>query len=84
MSIASLVLGILSIPLFCTYGVLAVLAIVFGHIALRQIKRSMGAQSGRGMAIAGLVCGYIGLALLVLLIVAIVAGDGSWEWTATR
>ena len=80
MSVASLVLGILSIPLFCSYGVLAVLAIVFGHIALHQIKRSMGQQGGRGMAIAGLVCGYIGLALVVLLVVALIAGDASWEW----
>ena len=80
LSIASLVLGILSIPLVCSYGIVAILAIVFGHVALSQIKRSMGAQSGRGMAIAGLVCGYIGLALVVLLIVALVAGDGSFEW----
>jgi hypothetical protein len=53
---------------------------VFGHIALHQIKRSMGQQTGRGMAIAGLVCGYVGLLLVVLLIVALAVGDATWEW----
>jgi hypothetical protein len=47
-------------------------AIVFGHVALNQIKRSEGRQTGSGMAIAGLVLGY--LALVVLVITLIVAG----------
>lgn len=34
-------------------------------MALRQIKRSGGAELGRGMAIAGLVIGYVFLALVV-------------------
>jgi hypothetical protein len=79
LSVASLVLGILSIFLFCTYGVVAILAIVFGHVSLSQIKRSQGTQSGRGMAIAGLVCGYIGLALVIGLITLIATGE-SIEW----
>jgi hypothetical protein len=79
LSVASLVLGILSIFLFCTYGVVAILAIVFGHVSLSQIKRSHGAQSGRGMAIAGLVCGYIGLALVIGLVALIATGE-SFEW----
>jgi hypothetical protein len=48
------------------------LAIVFGHIALSQIKQSGGRQTGYGVAMAGLVLGYIevGFLLLWLLVYA--------------
>jgi hypothetical protein len=63
LAVASLVLGILWI-----LWVGSVLAVIFGHVALSQIKRSYGALTGRGMAIAGLVLGYLGLATLALVI----------------
>jgi hypothetical protein len=50
----------------------SLLAVIFGHIALSQIKRSMGALTGRGMAIAGLVLGYVGIALLIASVAAAV------------
>jgi DNA-directed RNA polymerase subunit RPC12/RpoP len=63
--VASLVLGILGIPTFCMV-ITPVLAIIFGIIGLNQIKRS-GArgQGGRGMAIAGIICGGIGCLIAV-------------------
>jgi hypothetical protein len=55
----------------------SLLAVIFGHIALSQIKRSQGWTTGRGMAIAGVVLGWVGLAsLVILLLVASVVGDG--------
>ena len=48
----------------------SILAVIFGHVALSQIKRSMGALTGRGMAIAGLVLGYLGIATLVGFVAA--------------
>ena len=45
------------------------LAVIFGHVALRQIKAGGGAQRGRGLAIAGLGLGYLGLAVVVAAIV---------------
>jgi uncharacterized protein YacL len=42
-------------------------AIITGHIALSQIKRT--GESGRGLAIAGLVLGYIGFVLGFFLII---------------
>ncbi len=54
-AIASLVFGILG-------GV--VLALVFGYVALSKIKRSGGALTGRGMALAGVILGWAWLALL--------------------
>lgn len=57
--VAALVLGILSIPGFCTI-ILPALAIIFAIVGLNQIKQSGNVRGGRGMAIAGLVCGLIG------------------------
>ena len=57
--VASLVLGIIGIPAFCT--VLApVLAIVFGVIGYNQVSKSGAEGGGKGMAIAGIICGVIG------------------------
>jgi uncharacterized membrane protein len=61
LAIASLVLGIVWI-----YWIGSILAIVFGHVALSQIKKSNGTQSGRGMAIAGLVLGYLAIVLSII------------------
>jgi hypothetical protein len=47
--------------------VFAPLGIVFGHIALSQLKHS--GEDGKGLAIAGVVIGYVGTALFVLALV---------------
>jgi|SRR5918995_4394591 hypothetical protein len=52
----------------------SVLAAVFGHIALRQIKASGGAQRGKGVAIAGLLLGYGGLLIFALALIAELLG----------
>ena len=44
----------------------SVLAVIFGHVALSQMRRS--GQGGRGMAIAGMVLGYLGVAGLLVVI----------------
>jgi hypothetical protein len=60
MAIASLILGIVGLLLgWLILFIPNILAIVFGHIASSQIKHAQGAQTGRGMAIAGMVMGYI-------------------------
>jgi peptidyl-prolyl cis-trans isomerase B (cyclophilin B) len=46
------------------------LAVVFGHIALYQIKRS--GDDGRGVAIVGLVLGYTFTILLSVLLITVV------------
>lgn len=65
LSIAGMVLGILSILSFLLFFVsipLGILAIIFGIIGI-AMKR------GRGMAIAGLITGILGITLSVLIIV---------------
>ena len=49
-----------------------ILAVVFGHIGLTQIRKT-GAP-GRGYAIAGLVTGYIGVALALLWLIGTIIG----------
>lgn len=44
-----------------------ILGIVFGHIALSQIRRT--GEGGRGLAITGLVFGYIGVGLTIILLI---------------
>lgn len=62
-AIASLVCGIVSFFL-CYFGiVVAIPAVICGHIALKQINESAVPMSGRGMAIAGLITGYITAAI---------------------
>src|SRR5206468_3106400 len=57
--VASLVLGIIGIPAFCSV-VTPLPAIVFGIIGYVQTTKEGSQSSGRGMAIAGMVCGGIG------------------------
>jgi hypothetical protein len=56
----------------CTGGFGALLGVIFGHIALSEIKKSNDYLQGRGMAIAGLIIGYAQIALGVLLVVFVV------------
>jgi hypothetical protein len=57
--VASLVLGIIGIPAMCL-TILPILAIVFGAIGYTQVSRNEGEGGGKGMAIAGIVCGALG------------------------
>jgi hypothetical protein len=67
-SIASMVLGIVWV-----FGLGSILAVIFGFVARRQIRRSGGRQTGGGMALAGIILGFVGIASLVLWIVLVAA-----------
>lgn len=67
-AIGSLVCGILFI-----FPPSAVLAVIMGHLSLSEIRRSAGRLGGKGMAIAGLILGYAGLAWVPILIIAAIA-----------
>lgn len=58
LAVASMVLGIVgALGGWCAFGIPCLLAVIFGHVALLQMKASP--MAGRGMAIAGLVLGYV-------------------------
>lgn len=73
LAITSLVCGIAGVVLF--WAILPMLAsiaaVITGHMALGQIRRTPG-LGGRGMAIAGLVMGYIMVGVLVFTFVSTV------------
>jgi hypothetical protein len=74
-AIASMVLGILGILFDWAFGIGmigAILALIFGYVARKQIREH--GDSGGGMAIAGIVLGWIAVAFFVLFIVFLVIG----------
>jgi Domain of unknown function (DUF4190)/Domain of unknown function (DUF1707) len=79
MAVASLVLG-----LFWFWGIGAMLALVFGLLAHRDIARSQGTQGGGGMAVAGIVLGALGLlgaaAIAISLIAHGLTGDVGYRY----
>jgi len=65
--VASLVLGIIGLPAACAI-IPPVLAVIFGIIGYNQVSKGGEGGSGKGMAIAGIICGAIGCLLgLVIL-----------------
>ena len=65
LAIASLILGILGVltAFFLLGGLLGLVAVILGFVALGKIKR--GEADGRGMAIGGIVTGGIALLLTI-------------------
>jgi hypothetical protein len=60
LALASLILGIVSILGAAVLVIPTILAIVFGHISLSRIRKDPN-LTGSGMAIAGLVLGYVSI-----------------------
>jgi hypothetical protein len=92
-AIISLIAGILAwLGLF---GLGGIVAVIFGHIAKNQIRKSGGRLGGDGLATAGLILGYtniaiaiIGFCLVMMLILGFISAGvfifpfaSSWNWT---
>jgi Domain of unknown function (DUF4190)/GYF domain 2 len=67
LAIWSLVFGILS---FLCSAFSGIPAIICGHLALSKIKKSGGGQTGGGLAVAGLITGYLGTFLIGIAVLA--------------
>ncbi|GAB3784781.1 DUF4190 domain-containing protein [Dyella agri] len=68
LAVVSLVSGISAWCMFPVLG--AIIAVVCGHLARGEIRRAPpGSMEGDGMAVAGLVLGYLQLAFGVLFII---------------
>jgi type IV pilus assembly protein PilA len=60
--------------LFIFFFPFSIVAIILGHLSLSEIRKSAGRLKGDGMAIAGLVLGYVGVASVpIMLIIAAIA-----------
>ena len=68
LAVVSLVFGILGWTLLPFLG--SLVAVVCGHMARGEIRRAQGALEGDGMAVAGLVLGYLVIGLSVLAVMA--------------
>lgn len=66
LAVWSLVLGILSLVCLSIFAALP--AVICGHKALTKIKKSSGTLEGEGLAIGGLITGYIGIAMAIFCI----------------
>jgi len=66
LAVASLVCGIAEI---FTFGLTAIPAVVLGHVARGQIRRT--GETGGGLAMAGLILGWLAIALFVLAVAGI-------------
>jgi Domain of unknown function (DUF4190) len=77
LAVASLVSGIV-----WALGFGSLLAVVFGHIAMRRTRREH--RPGHGLALAGTILGYAGLGLLALTILVAAAGGSSDSSPAAR
>ena len=70
MALVSLISGIVSWVFLPFIG--AIIAVITGHMAKTEIKKSNGMVTGNGMATAGLVLGYIQLGLGICAVFVIV------------
>jgi hypothetical protein len=68
LAIGALICGIAEI---FTLGFAAIPAVILGHLARSNIKRT--GERGDGMAIAGLVLGYLGIGIWTLIIITLAA-----------
>ena len=74
-SLVSGILGVFPVPFLAS-----VVAVVTGHLARAEIRREPARYDGDGLAVAGLVLGYlmIALSLLGLALLAFVVGGLAW------
>ena len=70
LAIVSLVSGILGWTVVPWLG--SIVAIITGHMARAEIRRNMDTMEGDGIAIAGLVLGWLSIGLTVLAIFAVI------------
>ena len=70
LAICGLVFGIVGLVLsiFCIGIPLAITGVICAHMALSRIKHSGGLLTGSGLAIGGLVTGYVGIAMIMVLL----------------
>ena len=62
------------------YAIPAIVGIVLGHVAYNQIKSSNGRLAGKGMAMAGFICGYAWLGIFVLAILAAIGSSDPYGY----
>jgi hypothetical protein len=74
LAIGALVTGIAALPLSICYGVGGIIAglvgAILGHVARRKIRER--GEDGGGMALAGIICGYLGVLLGAAVLILVI------------
>lgn len=73
MAIASMVVSIVGILGLCGYGLggyIGIVGAILGHVAKRQIRER--GESGDGMALAGIILGWVATAIAVIATIALI------------
>ncbi|MDP6556330.1 MAG: DUF4190 domain-containing protein [Pirellulaceae bacterium] len=83
LAIISVIFALVSPVVLCVCGLsllTSLIAIVTGHVALVRIKNSLGQLTGRGMALFGLIVGYLMFGIsIAALIVFVPAFQNGWR-----
>jgi hypothetical protein len=61
----------------------SIVAVITGHMARGEIRRAPDRIEGDGMAIAGLVLGYVAITMAVLAVIGIILFFGGLAWFAS-
>ncbi|MNI39647.1 hypothetical protein D3C73_938360 [compost metagenome] len=69
-AIAALVLGILALFIPYVGFILGIVAIIMASLSFKEIKRNQ--EQGKGLAVAGLVCGIVGTVIYAILIFIVI------------
>lgn len=69
LAVTSMVCGILGLTTCIV--LLGIPAVICGHMAMRQISNSALPMGGRGMALSGLIMGYLQLVCCITIVVAV-------------
>ncbi len=77
-----MILGIVSFVL-CLGFLTGIPAIILGHMSRGKIKRSNGQLGGGGMALTGLILGYITTAFTIIYLIFILVFAGAWLTAGT-
>ncbi len=66
LAILSFVCGLVSVVMFCFSGIVGVPAIILGVMARKRVEANPELYGGAGLALAGIICGGIGLSIMAL------------------
>ncbi|WP_307835240.1 DUF4190 domain-containing protein [Streptomyces adelaidensis] len=78
MGIAAMVIGICAAVLFCLWPLailLGIMAVIFGFVGRAKARR--GEATNPGHALAGIICGFVGILLGIAFIVLLIVAPGS-------
>lgn len=86
-AIGSLVTGLVGLLTICCgfLVVTSIVALVLGFLARKDIRASNGQLKGDGMALAGIITGFVGIAMVIVTIILVATGtlDTNFEYSTS-